>query len=68
LIDRYTVQAGFGWTNGVVLWMAAEYGGELNEPVCPPILINSTTTTTTTSAAKRYFVGSRRKRGEEVWR
>jgi len=33
----YTVQAGFGWTNGVVLWVVNAYGGVLNTPQCPNI-------------------------------
>jgi alpha,alpha-trehalase len=32
---EYTVQAGFGWTNGVVLWVANAYGGVLDAPACP---------------------------------
>lgn len=39
---EYTVQAGFGWTNGVVLWVAGEFGQILTEPTCPR-LFNSTT-------------------------
>ncbi|KAG6910655.1 hypothetical protein DXG01_008699 [Tephrocybe rancida] len=35
---EYTVQAGFGWTNGVVLWVASVYGGVLVEPQCPSLL------------------------------
>ncbi|KAF8636039.1 hypothetical protein AX15_000196 [Amanita polypyramis BW_CC] len=35
---EYTVQAGFGWTNGVVLWTASRYGGILVTPQCPNIL------------------------------
>ncbi|KAF5382427.1 hypothetical protein D9615_002774 [Tricholomella constricta] len=35
---EYTVQAGFGWTNGVVLWIASVYGGVLAEPQCPNLL------------------------------
>jgi alpha,alpha-trehalase len=34
---EYTVQAGFGWTNGVVLWVASAYGGILDAPSCPNI-------------------------------
>jgi alpha,alpha-trehalase len=34
---EYTVQAGFGWTNGVVLWVASAYGGILDAPKCPNI-------------------------------
>ena len=34
---EYTVQAGFGWTNGVVLWVANAYGGALDAPKCPNI-------------------------------
>lgn len=35
---EYTVQAGFGWTNGVVLWIASNYGQELVTPDCPDLL------------------------------
>ncbi|KAF8158436.1 trehalase [Crassisporium funariophilum] len=35
---EYTVQAGFGWTNGVVLWVASNYGAVLAEPQCPNLL------------------------------
>ncbi|KAF7798296.1 hypothetical protein EIP86_009516 [Pleurotus ostreatoroseus] len=35
---EYTVQAGFGWTNGVVLILASEYGDVLVAPQCPSIL------------------------------
>ncbi|GJJ15469.1 hypothetical protein Clacol_009747 [Clathrus columnatus] len=38
---EYTVQAGFGWTNGVTLWIAGEYGQILTEPFCPR-LVNTT--------------------------
>lgn len=34
---EYTVQAGFGWTNGVVLWVASTYGDVLDTPKCPNI-------------------------------
>lgn len=34
---EYTVQAGFGWTNGVVLWVAGTYGSILEAPKCPNI-------------------------------
>lgn len=34
---EYTVQAGFGWTNGVALWVASTYGSVLNAPMCPDI-------------------------------
>jgi len=40
---EYTVQAGFGWTNGVVLWVAGEYGQLLNSPVCPRLVLSNTT-------------------------
>ena len=32
---EYTVQAGFGWTNGVVLWVASIFGEQLVAPACP---------------------------------
>lgn len=40
---EYTVQAGFGWTNGVVLWAASNYGKVLNAPDCPPLILASST-------------------------
>lgn len=44
---EYTVQAGFGWTNGVVLIVASEYGDVLVAPECPDLLAQVTSTTTT---------------------
>ena len=35
---EYVVQAGFGWTNGVVLWVASVYGDVLVRPECPDLL------------------------------
>ncbi|ESK84799.1 glycoside hydrolase family 37 protein [Moniliophthora roreri MCA 2997] len=35
---EYTVQAGFGWTNGVLLWAASVYGDVLVAPQCPSLL------------------------------
>ncbi|KAK2465281.1 hypothetical protein APHAL10511_002635 [Amanita phalloides] len=35
---EYTVQAGFGWTNGAVLWTASNYGEMLVAPKCPNLL------------------------------
>ena len=35
---EYTVQAGFGWTNGVVLIVASEFGDVLVAPTCPDLL------------------------------
>jgi alpha,alpha-trehalase len=35
---EYTVQAGFGWTNGVLLWVASNYGDVIAAPTCPPLL------------------------------
>jgi alpha,alpha-trehalase len=31
----FFLQAGFGWTNGLVLWIASNYGNKLNAPDCP---------------------------------
>ncbi|KAG8214941.1 glycoside hydrolase family 37 protein [Butyriboletus roseoflavus] len=45
---EYTVQAGFGWTNGVVLWVAANYGKVLVGPQCPALV---TTVTSSSSGA-----------------
>jgi alpha,alpha-trehalase len=39
---EYTVQAGFGWTNGVLLWVASTFGEQLVAPVCPdPLFVSS---------------------------
>jgi len=34
---EYVVQAGFGWTNGVALWVGAKFKHVLVQPNCPPI-------------------------------
>lgn len=41
---EYTVQAGFGWTNGIVLWVASNYGQMLVAPNCPPLIVQNTAT------------------------
>ncbi|KAI0088616.1 glycoside hydrolase [Irpex rosettiformis] len=50
---EYTVQAGFGWTNGVVLWIASTYGDVLVAPNCPDVLAEaqSQSTSSQTSGA-----------------
>ncbi|KAJ7776820.1 glycoside hydrolase family 37 protein [Mycena maculata] len=48
---EYTVQAGFGWTNGVVLWMASNYGGVLVAPQCPDLLALVAPASSSSSAA-----------------
>lgn len=35
------LQAGFGWTNGVVLWVVSTYGDVLASPKCPNASDNS---------------------------
>ncbi|KZT28701.1 glycoside hydrolase family 37 protein [Neolentinus lepideus HHB14362 ss-1] len=47
---EYTVQAGFGWTNGVALWIASNYGKVLVAPQCPSILEEETSTSSAKSA------------------
>ncbi|KAH7910486.1 glycoside hydrolase family 37 protein [Hygrophoropsis aurantiaca] len=42
---EYTVQAGFGWTNGALLWVASTYGQVLNAPQCPPLVAPVTSST-----------------------
>ncbi|PVF98538.1 trehalase-domain-containing protein [Serendipita vermifera] len=39
---EYAVQAGFGWTNGVLLWIASEFKDVLVRPTCPEITAEST--------------------------
>jgi alpha,alpha-trehalase len=34
---EYVVQAGFGWTNGVLLWVASEFKDVLVKPTCPNV-------------------------------
>jgi alpha,alpha-trehalase len=34
---EYRVQAGFGWTNGVLLWVASEFKDGLVQPTCPNV-------------------------------
>ena len=61
------VQAGFGWTNGAVLAIAAKYGAVLAAPNCPAIIVNATSPAgnSTTNSTATYYVGSRR---SPVWR
>jgi len=56
---EYTAQAGFGWTNGVVLWVASTFGQQLVAPVCPdPLFAAGGTGSTSTSNGE----GSTRKK------
>ncbi|KAG9090205.1 hypothetical protein FRC06_001168 [Ceratobasidium sp. 370] len=53
---EYTVQDGFGWTNGVALWVGATYGSVLAKPSCPAIIVQNTTSIDGTT----LFVGHRK--------
>ena len=60
---EYTVQAGFGWTNGVVLWVANTFGEQLVAPVCPdPLSIAGDTGGTSISSS----VDSTRKKSDAL--
>jgi len=48
---EYTVQAGFGWTNGVLLWVASNYGSVIAAPQCPNLLETPTAPARPTSGA-----------------
>ena len=48
---EYTVQAGFGWTNGAVLWVASNFGDKLVAPQCPDLLQSAAATSGTTSSS-----------------
>jgi alpha,alpha-trehalase len=48
---EYTVQAGFGWTNGVVLWVADMYGDVLVQPDCPDFMASAEAAGVVVSAA-----------------
>ncbi|KAJ3829344.1 trehalase [Lentinula raphanica] len=59
---EYTVQAGFGWTNGVVLWIASNYGDVLVAPDCPDVQLSAEivgSTTSTSSSAQQTSGASR---------
>ena len=63
---EYTVQAGFGWTNGALLWVASNYGSVLVAPQCPDLLVSAATTsgsganpTSTGSGGNNAAVGVR---------
>ena len=47
---EYTVQAGFGWTNGVALWVAHNYGSILDAPKCPDITADAVSGTSGNTA------------------
>ena len=34
---EYIVQEGFGWSNGVILWMLNQFGSVLHAPICPAV-------------------------------
>jgi alpha,alpha-trehalase len=55
---EYTVQVGFGWSNGVILHIAGDYGQYLVQPTCPLIAVdevaNATTSQNATSAVKLF--------------
>ena len=48
---EYTVQAGFGWTNGVALIVAGDYGHVLSAPQCPDLLQSAAATSGATSSS-----------------
>ncbi|EPQ31954.1 uncharacterized protein PFL1_00153 [Pseudozyma flocculosa PF-1] len=41
---EYDVQLGFGWSNGVLIYIGGELGQLLNRPECPPVVAKDTTT------------------------
>jgi len=61
---EYTVQTGFGWTNGVLLWVASNYGPIIDTPNCPDLLetprviTNSTGSGGTTKSDARSMHGA----------
>ncbi|KAG8737849.1 hypothetical protein FRC10_007602 [Ceratobasidium sp. 414] len=57
---EYTVQDGFGWTNGVALWIGATYGSVLAKPSCPAIIVQNTMLRDGTT----LFVGHRKQPSE----
>ncbi|KAF9220247.1 glycoside hydrolase family 37 protein [Gyrodon lividus] len=55
---EYTVQAGFGWTNGVVLWVAANYGQQLVAPQCPVLVVAATGSSSAAVGMKASSAGA----------
>ena len=58
---EYVVQAGFGWTNGVALWVGAKFKDVLVEPNCPLIVeesVNVSPGNQTGGAAKTLMVNT----------
>lgn len=60
LTGRYNVVTGFGWTNGVALWIAGHYGKYLPRPTCPliPIVANNVTTNGNATSTGNATMGS----------
>ena len=56
---EYTVQAGFGWTNGVVLWVASTYGHVLVAPQCPDLLQQVATTSSGSGGSSAAVASAR---------
>jgi alpha,alpha-trehalase len=54
---EYTVQAGFGWTNGVVLWVASTFGEQLVAPECPDPLVEASILNGVSSQKNGAFPG-----------
>jgi len=55
---EYTVVTGFGWTNGVAIWLGANYGDRINTPQCPPIVLADGTTPSRELARRRLAARS----------
>ncbi|KAK7001795.1 trehalase [Favolaschia claudopus] len=54
---EYTVQAGFGWTNGVLLWVSSTYGASLVAPQCPPLVAAAPAGSSSASASASSSAG-----------
>ncbi|KAF9976671.1 hypothetical protein BGZ73_008068 [Actinomortierella ambigua] len=37
---EYEVQAGFGWSNGVAMWLMFQFGDDLTWPKCPQVAVS----------------------------
>ncbi|GAC94474.1 glycoside hydrolase [Pseudozyma hubeiensis SY62] len=40
---EYAVQLGFGWSNGVAIWLGGQLGANLTRPECPPVIAQNST-------------------------
>ncbi|CAO1630002.1 unnamed protein product [Parajaminaea phylloscopi] len=63
---EYTVQTGFGWTNGVALWILAEFPDVVKRPTCPALTDANGQIIATPGAEASDAGATRRRRARSV--